>query len=135
MIGRIIPSNRRYATIYSLVATAVVVAQLFSLDKTIQLEELKQVEYFGLYVLIASFITILSLVYANGLKASPQLIRISRVCLLLAPLLWFALVILGAYYYGAKFGALGVYVPQIRNGILIFMAIFAYQIYAKANKS
>ncbi len=125
MLASVIPKTKIKACCYVFVATTVVVMQLFSLDKSIELDAAKDVYIWMPLILLASFVTVLSLPFAIGLETSTGLRRLSRLCVVLAPLFWLCVVVL-ALINGIGVGMFGVYLVKPSLVILPILAYFAY---------
>ena len=86
MLKDIIPKNKTYSFLYTIVATIIAVSHLFSLDKTTALNVGDFSDIWTGLLIISIVVTIFSLPYAIGLSASKSLLNVSRLCGLFIPI-------------------------------------------------
>ena len=93
MLKDIIPKNKTYSLLYTIVATIIAVSHLFSLDKTTALNVGDFSDIWTGLLIISIVVTIFSLPYAIGLSASKSLLNVSRLCGLIVAILWIIIIL------------------------------------------
>ena len=128
MLKDIIPKNKTYSFLYTIVATIIAVSHLFSLDKTTVLNVGDFSDIWTGLLIISIVVTIFSLPYAIGLSASKSLLNVSRLCGLIVAILWI-IIILFALINGLNVGMLGVYLVKPSLIFLLLILYLAFRVF------
>lgn len=96
------------ATLCAAGVVVVTLAQLFSLDKLAELPEVRQIAWWLPLLLMVNAMAVFSLPYILRIKTSGGLQKAARVCTMLLPVGWLAMLVT-AWGAGAKAGMFGVY--------------------------
>lgn len=129
MLKDIIPKNKTYSFLYTIVATIIAVSHLFSLDKTTALNVGDFSDIWTGLLIISIVVTIFSLPYAIGLSASKSLLNVSRLCGLIVAILWIIIIILFALINGLNVGMLGVYLVKPSLIFLLLILYLAFRVF------